>query len=94
MNGAQIPKLDQLPCPQTDSEARAAKAAAQQAQQQQRLQQMAAAQAAAGEGTSVAPRQRPKAIGTPGGNGLGLAAPPARTPTPSGYESDDFACTR
>lgn len=78
------PLIEQLPLPLTESEARSLK---QQQQHQQQQQRALLAQMNALEGTSVAPRQRPKASGaivasSPSGGLTPLAPPIARSPTP------------
>ncbi|KAI1303686.1 AP2-associated protein kinase 1 [Halotydeus destructor] len=81
VSGSKVPLIESLPSPLTESEAKMVKAHQQQLLQQQRLQLQAAQ--AVSEGTSVAPRQRPKATVATSGSSL---VPPllARTPTPSG----------
>ena len=79
------PVLDQLPLPLTETEAKNLKIQQQQQSQQQRQLQ---AQQNLLEGTSVAPRQRPKGniaghLAASTSNLPVLAPPVARTPTPS-----------
>jgi AP2-associated kinase len=91
IHGSRTPNIDQLPVPLTESDSRLLKQRQVQQAVQQRQQLLLAQQAA--EGTSVTPRQRPKA--SVSGNNLVsstvnslpvLSAPPpisARSPTPS-----------
>lgn len=80
-NNSIAPDVDQLPQPPTESEAKALKIQLQQQAQAQRSQQ---SHQGISEGTSVAPRQRPKPVAiTPSSTTLPVLAPPiARTPTP------------
>jgi AP2-associated kinase len=82
VNQMPVPVMDKLPLPLTESEARSLKAQQQQLMQQQRALQ---AQLNTSEGTSVAPRQRPKPSASVSPSaGLTVLAPPiARSPTPS-----------
>jgi AP2-associated kinase len=78
-----IPVIDQLPLPLTETEFKN-----QKIQQQQQIQQQRQLQCQQNllEGTSVAPRQRPKAgshLASSTSNLPVLAPPTARTPTPS-----------
>jgi len=83
-----VPVLDKLPLPLTETELKNIKLQQQQQIQQERQRQ---ANQSLLEGTSVAPRQRPKAGLTAGGHVLAasasnlpvLAPPLARSPTPS-----------
>lgn len=86
-NGVKAVCVEQLPLPLSDSDSRQLKQRQMQAAVQQRQQQLLAQQAA--EGTSVTPRQRPKASATGGGtlvtNLPVISAPPqltTRSPTP------------
>ncbi|RWS13836.1 AP2-associated protein kinase 1-like protein [Dinothrombium tinctorium] len=90
VNNLSVPTLDQLPKPLTETESKRLKQQQQQQQQQQRLQQQQLLQNQSQvEGTTIAPRQRPKggtASAVPSATSLPvLSAPPqtARTPTPS-----------
>ncbi|RWS25733.1 AP2-associated protein kinase 1-like protein, partial [Leptotrombidium deliense] len=90
VNNLPTPSLDQLPSPLSESESKKLKQQQQQQQQQQRLHQQQLLQNQSQvEGTTIAPRQRPKGGTTavPSATSMPvLSAPPqitARTPTPS-----------
>ena len=82
VNKSPVLDVDQLPQPLTESEAKAVKIAQQQQAAAQRSQQ---SHQGISEGTSVAPRQRPKPVSASAINSTALpvlAPPLARTPTP------------
>ncbi|XP_074605207.1 uncharacterized protein LOC141858380 [Brevipalpus obovatus] len=88
-NNSTLPNIDKLPVPLSETEAKILKQQQAALQQQQRQAQLNAAKAQA-EGTSVAPRSRPK-VGpmniTPASSLPVLTVPPpssTRSPTPSG----------